>query len=105
MSMEDDNKLAQETADSYKASVMEAYENKELYEYFEDPLDIEFHCDARKRFRSVEVMLAFGGPNVYVDTEDREVKCYWGGSRGSAWLPSKVCDEIEEIFEELWDCM
>ena len=103
MSMEDDNKLAQETADSYKDSVMEAYEKEELYEYFEDPLDIEFRCDARKRFRNVAVMLAFGGPNVYVDTKDREVKCYWGGSRGFAWLPSEVCNEIEEYFEELWE--
>lgn len=66
-------------------------EQMSLYDYFEDCLDIEYRCDGRREYRSVCIMVACGGPNIYVDTESKAVELYWWGDRASySLLPDTV---------------
>ena len=73
-----------------------------LYEYFTDVLDFEYAISSKKDFLGVKVWVTLGGPNIWIDTRDGEVKGAWGRDRESAWLPREVCDEIDSIFEELY---
>lgn len=82
----------------------ETAEQMSLYEFFDDALDIEYICGGRKEYRHVRIMVAFGGPNIYIDTAARAVKLYWWTDRAEYMLDSDVCDEIDFIFEEFFNC-
>lgn len=75
-----------------------------MYNYFEDVLDIEYRINSDKQLRSVQIMVACGGPNIYIDTASKQVELYWWGDRASYPINYDVCDEIYDYFEELYQC-
>ena len=75
-----------------------------LYDYFDDYFDIEYRIGSDKQFRSVRIMVACGGPNIYIDTASRAVELYWWGNDASYPIDRDVCDEIDRCFEELFNC-
>ena len=82
------------------------FEQVTLYEYFENVFDIEYSIDGDSGdYRGVRLMIACGGPNVYVDTRRKEVFLAWGGDYADAYLPTEVCDEIDQIWEESYQCL
>ena len=80
----------------------EAYD---LYSYFDDALDIEYTISSRGDFLGARIYVTLGGPNIYVDTRGGEVVGHWGSDEARAWIPSEICDEINYIFEELYQCL
>ena len=56
--------------------------------YFEDALDIEYRVDAQLCYKGAIITVAVGGPSIYVDTFEGEVKvdkrddCFWERERG-----------------------
>lgn len=75
-----------------------------LWEYFDDVLDIEYRCGNKKEYRSVRLMVACGGPNIFIDTGKKAVQLYWGTDYAEYPIDSNVCDEIDSIFEEIFNC-
>lgn len=75
-----------------------------VYDYFNDCLDIEYTISANGDFRGCKIMVACGGPNIWVDTCRGEVFGAWGSDRETAWIPSEICNEIDYIFEEMYNC-
>lgn len=47
----------------------------------------------------VRILVAFGGPNIYIDTFDGVVRGYWGGTQ-SYPLGYNVADTINDYFED-----
>lgn len=47
----------------------------------------------------VRILVAFGGPNIYIDTFDGAVRGYWGGTQ-SYPLSDNVVDTINDYFED-----
>lgn len=77
-----------------------------LYEadyYFSDALDIEYTIGASGDFRGARIAVALGGPNIYVDTRRGYVEGFWGADHWESWIPSEVCEEINDIFGELYN--
>lgn len=80
-------------------------EQQSLYDYFTDMLDIEYRIGSdRTTLKSVEICVAWGGPNIYIDTASRQVELYWWGNRASYPIDSDVCNEIDAWAEELYQC-
>ena len=77
-------------------------ECQSLYDYFNDVYDIEYRIDGNGNYKSVKLMIACGGPNIYVDTNDAYVKLYWGNTHVQAPISYTVSDEIDNIFEEMY---
>lgn len=75
-----------------------------MLDYFADVLDIEYRIGSDRDFRSVRLLVAYGGPNIYVDTWSQQVELYWWTDRASFPLSSEVCDQINAAFEELFNC-
>lgn len=76
-----------------------------IYDYFDgDIFDIEYRVDSNKEYRSVRVMIACGGPNIYIDTKQRAVVLHWWSEYADYMLTSSACDEIDAFFEELFNC-
>lgn len=101
--------IAKELLDIYNGEVEsddpEEYgEKKTLREYFDDCLDVNYLVSRDKEYKSAIVCITWGGPNIYVDTEDSYVKLYWGCTQAKAPLSYQVRDEIDSIFEEWYCC-
>lgn len=93
-----------ELTDEEREAAEENGEAYDLYSYFADVLDFEYTVDSRKEYSSVKVWLTLGGPNIWIDTSEREIRGAWGSSRESVYLPYEICEEIDSIFEEYYNC-
>lgn len=84
----------------------EENEQATMYDYLDEVYNIEYRVDGpnAEDINSVSIMVACGGPNVYIDTGDRKVKLYWWTERAEYDLSSSVCDEINEMYTETWNC-
>ena len=95
-----------ETVCSFGVSYAEPeLEQQGIIDFLEDALDIEYRCNSRKEYRSAEVMVAWGGPNIYIDTADSYVKLYWGGENATFPLSYDARDALDEYLEEYFNCI
>jgi hypothetical protein len=95
-------------ADYTEEEIEELEENGEptsLWNYFDDCLDIEYTISSRGEYRGCRIMVTWGGPNIWVDTTRGEVFGAWWTDTATAWIPSEVCNEIDLIFEEYYNCI
>ena len=74
------------------------------YDYFNDGsiLDIEWIIHNDKTYKAARVLVAFGGPNIWINTQTNEVEGYW-------WTDSYKAPFVDEIglddyLEELYSC-
>lgn len=91
---------------SYNDDLQEAYENGELMDYINDhALDIEYRVSSDLSYLGVEIAIALGGPTVYINTRDNRLEAYWGGDTAYSLLDSDVREELDMIFEEMFDSL
>ena len=76
-----------------------------LYDYFDDCYDLEFCVGSDKEFRSARIMIACGGPNIYIDTGSGCVELYWWGESARYHLRSDTREAVNDWALEYWDCM
>lgn len=78
-----------------------------IYDYFNDDeiYNIEYRAPSKHDdINSVSVMIACGGPNIYIDTADCKVKLYHWGNYAECDISTGCADEITAYFNELWNC-
>lgn len=85
--------------------VPEDWEPRGMWDYFEDVYNIRYVVDGDLDYCAVRVMVACGGPNIWVDTYTETVDLYWGADHVSYDLWSSTVDEIDEIFREQYETM
>jgi len=51
------------------------------HDWMEGTYDIRYLVDREKRYMAAEILVAGGGPTIWVETWDNEVKGYWGSDR------------------------
>lgn len=75
-------------------------------DYFQDSIyNIEYRAGSKHDdINSVSVMIACGGPNIYIDTGDKKVKLYWGFDYRECDISTGAADEITDYFNEIWNC-
>lgn len=76
------------------------WEQVSFYDYFENALDIDYIVNSNKEYKACRIMVAYGGPNIYINTWERKVELYWWTESGSFWLSGDTCDAINELAEE-----
>ena len=79
------------------------YEQLSIWDYMNDILDIEYRCGSDKEYRSCKIMVACGGPNIYIDTASALVKLYWWTEYADYPLSYEARDAIDEWAEEYWN--
>ena len=75
------------------------------YEFICDALDVEVTRSLNGDYRGARILLTFGGPNIWLDTADRELQGAWGGKRVNMYVPYEVCEAIDAAVEELTGCI
>ena len=71
-------------------------------DWMEDVYDIRYIVDREKRYLGAELMVAGGGPTIWVDLWDKEVKGYWGGDRVTVPFADNL--GLDDYCEEMYDC-
>ena len=54
---------------------------EDVHEWMNDVYDIRYTVDREKRYLGAELMVAGGGPTIWVNLNTMEVEGYWGGDR------------------------
>ena len=84
---------------------VEPWEQVTLYDYFEGGVyDVEFRSGSDREYRSVRIMVACGGPNIFIDTAAQAVELYWWTDRASYLIDSDTVKEIDAWAEEWYQC-
>lgn len=81
----------------------EAKEEGDLRSYFDDYLDVDYMVNSSKEYQSCRVWVTIGGPGICIDTSDAMVHLYWGSTTAEAPISYNVRDEIDGIFEEIYN--
>ncbi len=83
----------------------EVMEPMTFYDYFEDNLGMEVTADVYDptQVKYGRILVAFGGPNIYVDTGDEEVQLYWCPTVAKADIRHEVAQAIDEYIQEVWE--
>ena len=71
-------------------------------DYLNDVLDIIYYVDQKKEYLGARILVAFGGPNIWIDTQDQEVQGFWGSDVYKK--PIYNLDHVDDYFEEIWNC-
>ena len=75
------------------------WEQVSFYDYFENALDIDYIVNSNKEYKACRIMIAFGGPNIYVNTWEKKVELYWWTESAEFYLSGDACDAIDEWAE------
>lgn len=97
-------RVREEIREYYNGFENEEGEQISLYDYFADVLDYEYIINSSFEYVSCKVWITLGGPNVWIDTREKEIKLAWGTDRESLYLDYEICDEIDAYFEEIYNC-
>lgn len=72
------------------------------YDYLQDALDIEYIIGSNGDYRGARVLVAFGGPNIWIDTKFNQFEGYWWNDKAIAAYKDSL--GLNEALEELWNC-
>lgn len=72
------------------------------YDYLQDCLDIHWILNNDRSYRGARVLVAFGGPNIWVDTERNIVEGYWWGDYAKASFDDNI--GLDDALSELFNC-
>lgn len=86
-----------------QGSFIELDDNRytDLYNYIADNLGIKIttSLDGSDYF-GADICVAWGGPNIYIETSDSYVRGYWGSDRAEYPLSYSACDKINDIIDD-----
>ncbi len=71
-------------------------------EYLKDVLDIQWIINQDKTYRGARVLVAFGGPNIWINTQSNEVEGYWWLDKAFATFTDNM--GLNDYLEELYSC-
>ena len=78
----------------------------DIFEWLGDNIyDVEYTIGREKDYRGVRLMIACGGPNIYLNTRTGDVELYWWNESERYPMSSDVVNAIDSIYEELLACM
>jgi hypothetical protein len=75
------------------------------YDYLQDVLDINWILNSDKSVKGARLLVAFGGPNIWIDTNLEQVEGYWWGEKFIAqYRTSEFSKELDYALEDIFHC-
>ena len=72
------------------------------YDYLDDILDINYVVTSKGEYLGAEILVGFGGPNIFIHTRDNTVRGYWGGDKAQWHYVDNI--GLDDACEELYQC-
>tara|TARA_R100001510_G_C7503940_1_gene106450 strand:+ start:101 stop:439 length:339 start_codon:yes stop_codon:yes gene_type:complete len=87
---------------NYKGPEDEEPREETAHDWMADTYDIRYYVDRDKRYLGSEILVAGGGPTIWVNTYTKEVEGYWGGD----CVKKPFIDNLglDEYNEEMYQC-
>ena len=74
------------------------------FDYIKDTLDIEYRVSSKREYLSAEILISYGGPNIWIDTKKKAVVgAWWGDYFEVSYSEDKL--GIDEACEEIFGCV
>lgn len=74
------------------------------WDYITDALDIEYISSARGEYLGARILVAFGGPNIWINTRSRQVEgLWWSDSFTASYYDDKL--DLDSYLQEHFECM
>lgn len=77
-------------------------EQMSAYDYLQDALDIEYIVNGKGEYLGARVLVAFGGPNIWINTRTGTVEGAWWADRANASFTDNI--GLDDALSELWAC-
>lgn len=106
-----DQELLQQHVNSIAETLTKGFSDDDLnddneqmsaFDYLSDALDINWILNNDRTYRSARVLVAFGGPNIWIDTGKGLVEGYWWGDYAKAPFDDNI--GLDDTLEELFNC-
>ena len=75
---------------------------QDVSSWMEDVLDIQYIINQDKTYRGARILVAFGGPNIWVNTQSGQVEGYWWGDNAFTSFMDNI--GLDDYLEELYSC-
>jgi hypothetical protein len=72
------------------------------FDYLADALDIEYIVNSKSEYLGARVLVAFGGPNIWINTRTGVVEGAWWADRADASFTDNI--GLDDALSELWAC-
>ena len=72
------------------------------HEWMEGTYDMRYYVDGQKRYLGAEIMVAGGGPTIWVNTYTQQGEGYWGGDKVLEPFIDNL--DLDDYCEELYGC-
>lgn len=90
--------IAEETYGDYEQG-----DELTAYDWLESALDIQYLVSSDRQYHSARVLIAFGGPNAWVDTRTGNLEVSWWSAPEYRELPAAFIDALDEALSEFWE--
>ena len=71
-------------------------------DYCTDVLDVDYIGSSDGTYKGARLLVAFGGPNIWIDTRAKRVEGYWWGEEETAHYEDEL--GLHDFWEEMWAC-
>lgn len=78
-------------------------EQLSIYDYLVDIYDIKYTVDDNGEYCAARIMVACGGPNIWIDTDAGAVVLRWWGDRAEYPLSSDAVEAVDDWARECWE--
>lgn len=89
-------------AEDAEAQGVTDYTEASGYDYLSDVLDIEYIVSSDRTYKAARVLVAFGGPNAWINTQTCQLEVAWWSEPVYRDLPREFCEALDESLEELY---
>ena len=72
-------------------------------DYTQDVLDVQYIINSKKEYLGSRLLVAFGGPNIWINTQTKTVEGHWWGDSFTATYYRDEM-EIDSWMNELFEC-
>jgi len=87
----------------YEADGREATDIISGMDYLDDVLDREYTISSKGEYLGARILVAFGGPNIWVDTRRQTVEGAWWGDHHTESYHTDAMD-IDNACREVFSC-
>lgn len=72
------------------------------FDYLRDALDIQYIVDGSAQYLGARVLVSFGGPNIWINTQTNTVEGYWWSDQAFASFTDEL--GLDDCLSEFWAC-
>ena len=77
-------------------------EELSAFDYLQSALDIEYIVNSKREYLGARVLVAFGGPNIWVNTRTGTVEGHCWGDSATASFTDAI--GLDDALSELYNC-